>query len=284
MFDRLCIRRHRQVKIKESMKINSPLFIILNILWFLASCSNRDYNAPVKDYLPPASMKVTEYVVAPGDTLYSIAWRFNLDYKKFARANNVNANYLIQPGQKLQLKELDSPRRQVLKVEVTDRKKTSSNDSSTRVSTENPTSNRLINKPSAVKKEPGVKAVSKTHTWVWPSNGKVIERFSSNRGLNKGIDINGNLGDSVLASAAGWVVYSGEGLRGYGKLIIIKHNEKYLSAYAHNSKLFVVEGDSVKVSQKIAEMGSTGTDSVKLHFEIRDDGKPVDPLTYLPKR
>jgi lipoprotein NlpD len=101
--------------------------------------------------------------------------------------------------------------------------------------------------------------------------------------VSKGIDIAGSLGESVLAAAAGSVVYAGTGLRGYGNLVIIRHNEKFLSAYAHASRIVVRENESVKAGQKIAEIGSTGTDKVKLHFEIRENGKPVDPLKFLPK-
>ena len=115
--------------------------------------------------------------------------------------------------------------------------------------------------------------------WIWPTKGKVLEEFSEG---TKGIDITGTLGQAVNASAAGKVVYSGGGLRGYGKLIIIKHNSTYLSAYAHNNKLLVKEGQTVSKGQKIAEMGSTDSSLVKLHFEIRKNGKPVDPLKHLP--
>ena len=119
-------------------------------------------------------------------------------------------------------------------------------------------------------------------SWLWPVSGKTIATFSE--GGNKGLDIAGKSGDPVIASAGGKVVYSGEGLRGYGKLVIIKHNATYLSAYAHNQTVLVKEGQSVSKGQKIAEMGSSGTDKVKLHFEVRRNGKPVDPLKYLPQR
>ena len=115
--------------------------------------------------------------------------------------------------------------------------------------------------------------------WLWPTRGKVLEGFSEN---SKGVDIAGKTGQAVLASAAGKVVYSGGGLRGYGNLIIIKHNDTYLSAYAHNSKLLIKEGQAVTRGQKIAEMGNTDASLVKLHFEIRKHGKPVDPLQHLP--
>jgi len=115
--------------------------------------------------------------------------------------------------------------------------------------------------------------------WIWPTQGKVLEGFSEN---SKGVNIAGKPGQAVLASAPGKVVYSGSGLRGYGNLIIIKHNDTYLSAYAHNSKLLMKEGQTVTRGQKIAEMGNTDASQIKLHFEIRKHGKPVDPLQYLP--
>ena len=118
--------------------------------------------------------------------------------------------------------------------------------------------------------------------WIWPANGKLIGTFSE--GGNKGIDISGKAGDSVLAAGGGKVVYSGTGLRGYGKLVIVKHNNTYLTAYAHNQNVLVKEGQGVSKGQKIAEMGNTDADQVKLHFEIRRQGKPVDPLKHLPQR
>lgn len=118
--------------------------------------------------------------------------------------------------------------------------------------------------------------------WMWPASGRVLAGFS--KGSNKGVDILGKVGDPVFASASGRVVYSGTGLRGYGKLVIIKHNDTFLSAYAHNSNLLVKEGQSVVRGQKIAEFGNTDSPQVKLHFEIRKQGEPVDPLKFLPER
>lgn len=117
--------------------------------------------------------------------------------------------------------------------------------------------------------------------WIWPTQGKLLEGFSDS---NKGLDIAGKLGQAVIAVADGNVVYSGAGLRGYGKLIIIKHDKTYLTAYAHNSQILVKEGQSVKKGQKIAEMGNTDSERVKLHFEVRRFGKPVDPTQYLDKQ
>lgn len=118
--------------------------------------------------------------------------------------------------------------------------------------------------------------------WMWPASGKLIGTFSE--GGNKGIDINGKAGDAVLAASGGKVVYSGTGLRGYGKLVIVKHNDNFLTAYAHNQNVLVKEGQTVSKGQKIAEMGNTDADQVKLHFEVRRQGKPVDPLKHLPQR
>jgi lipoprotein NlpD len=118
--------------------------------------------------------------------------------------------------------------------------------------------------------------------WIWPGKGAVVAEFDETK--NKGVDIAGSAGDSVLAAADGKVVYAGAGLRGYGNLIILKHNNTYLSAYAHNQSLLVKEDQSVKKGQKIAEMGNSDADRVKLHFEVRRQGKPVDPLKYLPAK
>ncbi len=118
--------------------------------------------------------------------------------------------------------------------------------------------------------------------WIWPASGKLIGSFSE--GGNKGIDIGGRAGDPVIAAGGGKVVYSGTGLRGYGKLVIIKHNNTFLTAYAHNQNILVKEGQTVAKGQKIAEMGNTDTDQVKLHFEVRRQGKPVDPIKHLPQR
>jgi len=121
-------------------------------------------------------------------------------------------------------------------------------------------------------------------SWRWPTDGKIIDNFSASEGGNKGIDIAGTRGQPIVATASGRVVYAGNALRGYGNLIIIKHNDDYLSAYAHNDTMLVREQQEVKAGQKIATMGSTGTSSVRLHFEIRYKGKSVNPLRYLPQR
>ena len=119
--------------------------------------------------------------------------------------------------------------------------------------------------------------------WIWPVKGTVLQNYTEGS-VNKGIDIDGVRGEPVLAAQSGRIVYSGNGLRGYGNLLIIKHNNDYLTAYAHNQKLLVKEGEWVKQGQKIAEMGDSGSDRIKLHFEVRRFGKPLDPVLVLPKK
>lgn len=253
--------------------------LLLNILItavFLFGCGQNTHYAPVTDSLQPPSQKITHHIVARGETLYSIAWRYNLDYKKFAAANGISRNFRIYPGQRLVLKESVTPK--MVSVQT-----------KSKVVKVSPKSTSAVNPRSKKETSPVTNTTSKVRlrdprSWVWPARGKLISGFKANGGLNKGIDLKGNLGEPVVAAADGRVVYSGEGLRGYGKLVIVKHSDKYLSAYAHNRKLLVKEGSRVKQGQKIAEMGSTGTDSVKLHFEIRYDGKPINPLKHLPKR
>lgn len=148
------------------------------------------------------------------------------------------------------------------------------------VATTTSQSARIENAPTPSYESSSTPLNSSNIDWIWPTDGKLLEGFSDK---SKGVRISGVVGQPVLASAAGQVVYSGSGLRGYGKLLIIKHNNTYLSAYAHNSKILVQEGETVAKGQKIAEMGNSDTDSVKLHFEIRKNGKPVDPLKFLPR-
>ena len=147
---------------------------------------------------------------------------------------------------------------------------------------------KAVVKPDATKAEPVKTEPAKPANgddkieWAWPASGKVIAGF--NETSSKGVDLSGKPGDPVLAAAAGKVVYAGTGLRGYGKLVIVKHDNSFLSAYAHNQSLLVREGQAVSKGQKIAELGDTDSDRPKLHFEIRRQGKPVDPGKYLPSR
>nr|WP_306468822.1 peptidoglycan DD-metalloendopeptidase family protein [Pseudomonas protegens] len=228
-----------------------------------------------------------QYVVRRGDTLFSIAFRYGWDYKALAARNNIAEPYTIHPGQTIRF---DGRTGVAPTTVVTSTQSGASSSSKTTVirrpagattATATGTSTATASKPAPAPVTPAGPAPT---GWGWPSSGVLIGKFSSNGSLNKGIDIAGDLGQPVLAASDGTVVYAGSGLRGYGELVIIKHNETYVSAYGHNRKLLVREGQQVKVGQTIAEMGSTGTDRVKLHFEIRRQGKPVDPLQFLPRR
>ena len=150
-----------------------------------------------------------------------------------------------------------------------------------KVAAAQPRSTKSPSRPKTITKTP-TKAGA-TGPWVWPTDGPILARFRPN-GANKGLDIGGKRGQSIRAAAAGQVVYQGSGLRGYGRLIIVKHNGDFLSAYAHCDRIYAKEGDVIKVGQKIAAMGGSGADRVKLHFEIRYRGSPVDPLKYLPRK
>jgi lipoprotein NlpD len=187
------------------------------------------------------------YKVVHGDTLYSIAWRFGIDYRSLANRNHLSSPYTIHTGQIIYLRG----RAPVITSTIV-----------------KPVETKII------EREPTTRVVN----WQWPARGTISGEFSN---LNKGININGYMGQPIYATAAGKVVYSGNGLRGYGNLIIIKHNSTYLSAYAHNSVVYVKAGDWVRSGQKIAEMGKTDSQRINLHFEIRRDGKPVNPLDYL---
>lgn len=245
--------------------------IKISIIFFaLSGCQNQPYPAPVTDAPPIPSGVIDEHVVAPGETLYSIALKYDLEYEKLARANRLESDYSIRPGQVLTLN--------VESYEALSEQRSEPSKIST-VSSE-----RSIKRSPG--REEGETEVEKSAliAWEWPVQGKVLEVFSGKDGLNKGIDIRGDLGEPVKTAAEGEVVYSGSGLRGYGNLIIVKHSESYLSAYAHNRIILVREGQKVKAGQKIAEVGFSGTNVAKLHFEIRFNGKPVDPLRYLPRR
>jgi lipoprotein NlpD len=222
-----------------------------------------------------------QYRVQRGDTLYSIAFRFGWDWKTLAARNGIVAPYLIHVGQVIRF-DAGQPARTVVATSPPVRSVPQPSGRPPLVSRAPAPSKTPAVTPATPK--PVLTAQRSATGWVWPSQGALIGRFSSNGSLNKGIDIAGELGQPVSAASDGSVVYAGSGLRGYGELVIIKHNDTYVSAYGHNRRLLVQEGQRVKAGQTIAEMGSTGADRVKLHFEIRRQGKPVDPLQYLPRR
>jgi lipoprotein NlpD len=216
----------------------------------------------------------SSYLIRSGDTLYSIAWRYGLDFKRLAALNGINPPYLIYAGQRLRL-HAPAGTHGPTADRVPQVSRGAQNNRITVKSSHATTPSSTVENRS-----------SPTHSaplrWRWPAQGRVAEAETALG--QKGINILGTMGEPVLAAAAGEVVYSGSGLIGYGKLIIIRHDDVYLSAYAHNEKLLVKEGTKVSGGQKIAEMGRSGTKQVMLHFEIRRNGKPVPPLSYLPNR
>ena len=226
----------------------------------------------------------TSYAVQRGDTLYSIAFRYGLDYRALALANNISSSFTIYPGQKLLLVKGGEAK----KVAAVQSKPVKPKPVVKPVmKAPSPTPARITSKgipKVAVKAPPKPAATTRSNVavsqWRWPTAGKVVRGYSSS--VHKGIDISGERGDPIYAVAAGQVVYAGTGIVGFGELLIVKHNEVYLSAYGHNSRLLVDEGETVKSGQKIAEKGSSGTNTTKLHFEIRKEGKPIDPKKLLP--
>lgn len=227
--------------------------IILLLAACLSACSfTKKQAAPVYDLRSQLAEKRGYHVVQRGETFYFIAWRFGKDFRQLADINNLKPPYQVSVGQKIYLKGKTQYYQYAPKASVV--------------------------KPGAIPVSQPTPKLSSVKRWLMPATGKIIKGYSS---LNKGINIAGQQGEAIRASAAGEVVYAGDGLRTYGNLLIIKHNDIYLSAYAHNQRLLVKEGQLVKAGQKIATMGSSGTNRVMLHFELRKRGKPVNPLNYI---
>ncbi len=281
----------------------------------LSACSSRN-SAPVYDRTANRHNRVAEsstrirmpsfYVVRPGDTLYAIAWRYGLDYKTLASWNGISSPFTIYVDQRLRLsrprttasnnstgrQDTTSRSDSVKPTQSTTSRKPETRQASqankpvrTDPQTAKQTTVRVpVNNDSGSRRPVTTQADRKTGpiTWRWPLNGRILRSYSAGDESAKGLDISASRGANVVAAAAGEVVYSGRGLIGYGELIIIKHDKDFLSAYGHNEKRLVNEGDRVEIGQHIANVGSSGSDAPKLHFEIRVRGKPVNPVDYLP--
>jgi len=240
--------------------------------------------------------------VVHGDTLYSIAWETGRDYREIAKWNRILPPFTIKPGQELRVipPAIEKKTTESASAKPPTRKNDTKKPDSKASNSNKPGQSATIPTPAVVsadriKTKSGARTRTKagpkpqssgktgSGSWAWPADGQILTRYGESAS-GKGLDIGGTRGQLVRAADGGRVVYQGSGLRGYGQLIIIKHSDEFLSAYAHNDKIYVKEGDVVKRGQKIADMGSTGTDRVKLHFEIRRQGVPTDPLKYLPKR
>jgi lipoprotein NlpD len=275
-------------------RFHLPCILLLALAGVLTACSGqrtvkiRDTKPLIDEQsLPLRQPELPTRTVVHGDTLYSIAWESGRDYRELAKWNRISPPYTIKPGQALRVLPPTEKTQAPAKLDATSKGANKAN-----VEPTNPNSK----KGKAVASVDKAKSKNKTRTvpssasgkiqagsWAWPADGQLLNRYSDS-GSGKGLDIGGKRGQPIRAAAAGRIVYQGSGLRGYGQLIIIKHSEEFLSAYAHNDRIYVKEGDVVKRGQKIADMGNTGTDRVKLHFEIRRQGVPTDPLKFLPKR
>lgn len=217
-------------------------------LFVLLSACTSNYAPVGTAQVLNSNAKGSGYVVQRGDTLYAIAFRYNMDYRALAAANHLSAPYALEIGQVILIKE---PPPQIM----------------------SPSQQKAFIKPIIVKQPEKIR-------WIWPAKGRIVAHYSPTVG-QKGIDIAGVAGEPVYAATSGKVAYAGNGLRGYGNLIILKHNDEFLSAYAHNQKLLVQDGQEVKAGQMIATMGNTESKRVLLHFEIREAGKSVNPLIYV---
>lgn len=239
---------------------------------------------------PARTARDGSYTVQRGDTLYSIAHTFGVDVRELARWNNLGDTAVLSVGQALRVVPpagaatvtpvTPSGTAEVRPLPLPGTEPAAPVPATPATA---PTPAPAPEGGAAVKPEPARPAPAESSVqWQWPAPGKVIENFDEAR--NKGIDIAGNDGDPVIAAADGEVVYVGSALRGYGNLVIVKHNDEFISAYAHNRQVLVKQNQAVKRGQRIAEIGKSDAERTKLHFEIRRQGKPVDPLRYLPAR
>ena len=233
---------------------------LLALALLMAGCSEFDYAGDRQLRQAESSVAVDgegTHRVESGDTLYQIAWRYGLDFRDLARWNDIAPPYVIYPGQILVLNGSSQPAR-VAGAE------------------------RAAPSAEAPAGTPKAAPAAGPLAWRWPVEGRVVRQYDAGAIGKRGIGIAAEPGSDVAAAAPGQVVYSGDGLRGYGNLIIIKHNERFLTAYGYNRELLVGEGEQVSGGQAIARVGGSANRNGELHFEIRQQGDPVNPLNYLP--
>lgn len=248
-------------------RLLSPSRIGFIFLTLIASCGAHTY-----------------HVVEPGETLYSIGWLYGYDYRQLAKWNNIRSPYRVKYRQRIRVAPRSGVNVAANRVSNAGSKAVPASSGRAKEIAKKVDKTGLKPPKSATKIAPTPSRSAKLN-WFWPvKRGKVVQGYEENSPGKKGLEVAGKLGQSIYAAAPGQVVYSGSGLPRYGKLIIIKHDDSYLSAYAHNQSILVKEGDKLHARQKIALMGSTGTNRVKLHFEIRRNGKSVNPMRYLPQR
>ena len=273
-------------------RLRRPLYLVGAIsLAVLAGCASKGQRAPVVDMAGGQQTTATaqpggSYVVKPGDTLYKIARSNNVDVENVKRWNNLSDPNQISVGQVLKLSgggAAPAARRRSRRWRLPSRPRRSRARLTSRpTAAPRPRRHRPPRRPAPTPAEkPARAADAGVINWGWPATGQITQGFNNN---TKGIDIAGNLGDPVIAAADGKVMYSGNGVRGLGNLIIVNHQNGFITAYAHNRALLVKTGQDVKRGAKIAEIGQSDATSPRLHFEIRRQGTPVDPMQYLPAR
>lgn len=294
------------ILLTKPAKVQRNLWLCL-LLCLISACTSRTAPAPVVNLSTKTATKQNlaiiegdKYTVQTGDTLFAIAFYSGNDYRDLARFNNIPAPYHLNVGQTLRLTApvAYAATKPKIDIPVPSTVPTPSLAPSVSASTSKPANFPQTNKPQSRNPEPVAKPrphqtarpqprypPSTTNSpWIWPASGKHTVATVGSDGSKRGLDIKGELGSKIVAASAGKVVYAGNALKGYGNLVIIKHNEEFLSAYAHNQAILVSEQSYVKQGQQIATMGDSGASDVMLHFEIRKKGKSVDPFTYLPRK
>ncbi len=302
------------------MRLSTTTVLYCVLLYLMSGCGPRvsapEYSLETPSEPPPqvwsprqartaadSTASPSTYTVKRGDTLYSIAWQQGLEVRQLADLNGLRYPYTIYGGQQLVVRPAGpvsgaplAQRGAVVTRPLTPAQaaaepspaKADPVPQQTAPPEKKPVKAGPAPQQTAAARQAAVPAqttgsLEYDGKWVWPTQGKLVRGYQQDSAGKKGISIGGDAGQPVKAAAAGKVVYVGSGLVGYGRLIIIKHNERLLSAYGHNSQLLVEEGDQVRAGQIIAKMGSSGAARTALYFEIRKDGKPVDPLKYLPR-
>lgn len=268
-------------KIFSCLRYLCSLFLLL----VLVSCTTNE--APVIEGWKQNNAKNSDYRIQKKDTVYSIAWAFDMDYRELVRLNNLKEPYNLSEGQTLRMSEGDSLSTHSAPNTLSEAQTIPQPSSPLPIA--EPVDNQAStfeSRPTMVSSSSAPKTmITKTaQKWLWPTKGPVVRGFSAISGGNKGVDIAGKLSQTIVATAAGKVVYTGASLPGYGNLIIIKHSENELSAYAFNKVIAVKEGQVIKAGQIIAQMGNNDNGQAILHFEIRKNGKPVNPIPYLSKK
>ena len=251
-------------------KVSVTALVLLSV----TGCGQRDDLAPVTELnWRSAHSRPAKYVVMRGDTLYAIAFRYDKDYRELAEANHIYSPYSLRVGQVIQIQSGYQPI-----------------PSQPKLKTSKPTwaDNRTYAQKKTIKQTTDMRPtpswrIGRTSRWLWPAHGRVVAYFVPTAG-KKGLDISGAKGDKIYAASNGTVAYAGSGLAGYGNLIIIKHDNQFLTAYGNNARNLVSEGQTIRAGQVIAEMGVVDRQYWGVHFEIRQAGKPVNPLNYLQGR